>query len=76
MTLAADQAQSLVEFRMVVFRPFKGEVMMARISTSTPEGIHLQTDFFADIFVSYEYLPPGAELCVFPLLNGPLTDRH
>ncbi|KAH7258324.1 DNA-directed RNA polymerase III complex subunit Rpc25 [Fusarium solani] len=50
-----------VEFRMVVFRPFKGEVMMARISTSTPEGIHLQTDFFADIFVSYEYLPPGAE---------------
>ncbi|KAM6526570.1 DNA-directed RNA polymerase III complex subunit Rpc25 [Fusarium solani] len=51
-----------VEFRMVVFRPFKGEVMMARISTSTPEGIHLQTDFFADIFVSYEYLPPGGRV--------------
>lgn len=74
--MTADRAYSLVEFRMVVFRPFKGEVMMARISTSTPEGIHLQTDFFADIFVSYEYLPPGAELCVFLLLDGLLIERH
>ena len=52
---------SLVEFRMVVFRPFKGEVLMATINASTPSGIHLKTEFFHDIFVPYEELPPGAE---------------
>ncbi|KAM0435997.1 hypothetical protein ACHAPT_002889 [Fusarium lateritium] len=50
-----------VEFRMVVFRPFKGEVMMGRIRSSTPAGINVGTDFFDDIFVSFEDLPPGAE---------------
>ncbi|CAM1503033.1 Fc.00g078090.m01.CDS01 [Cosmosporella sp. VM-42] len=40
-----------VEFRMVVFRPFKGEVMLGRIRSSTPAGINLRTDFFDDIFV-------------------------
>lgn len=49
------------EFRMVVFRPFKGEVMMARIRSSTPAGINLRTDFFDDIFVPFEELPQGAE---------------
>lgn len=50
-----------VEFRMVVFRPFKGEVMFGRIRSSTPAGINLRTDFFDDIFVPYEELPQGAE---------------
>lgn len=50
-----------VEFRMIVFRPFKGEVMLGRIRSSTPSGIHLRTDFFDDIFVPYEELPQGAE---------------
>lgn len=35
----------LVEFRMIVFRPFKGEVMIGRIRSSTPAGINLRTDF-------------------------------
>ncbi|UKZ81343.1 hypothetical protein TrVFT333_009115 [Trichoderma virens FT-333] len=50
-----------VEFRMIVFRPFKGEVMLGRIRSSTPSGIHLRTDFFDDIFIPYEELPQGAE---------------
>ncbi|KAL6414650.1 DNA-directed rna polymerase III 25 kD polypeptide [Ilyonectria robusta] len=50
-----------VEFRMVVFRPFKGEVMLGRIRSSTPAGINLRTDFFDDIFVPFEELPEGAE---------------
>ncbi|KAG5924275.1 hypothetical protein E4U60_007589 [Claviceps pazoutovae] len=50
-----------VEFRMIVFRPFKGEVMLARIRSSTPAGINLRTDFFDDIFIPYEELPQGAE---------------
>ncbi|KAK7420122.1 DNA-directed RNA polymerase III complex subunit Rpc25 [Neonectria punicea] len=49
------------EFRMVVFRPFKGEVMLGRIRSSTPAGINLRTDFFDDIFVPFEELPEGAE---------------
>ncbi|PHH81307.1 hypothetical protein CDD82_1051 [Ophiocordyceps australis] len=50
-----------VEFRLVVFRPFKGEVMFGRISSSTPTGINIKTDFFDDIVVPYDELPEGAE---------------
>ncbi|KAK3335645.1 RNA polymerase III subunit Rpc25-domain-containing protein [Cercophora scortea] len=50
-----------VEFRMVVFRPFKGEVLVARIASQTREGIHLATDFFHDIFVPFIELPEGTE---------------
>ncbi|PHH62383.1 hypothetical protein CDD81_7179 [Ophiocordyceps australis] len=50
-----------VEFRLIVFRPFKGEVMFGRISSSTPTGINIKTDFFDDIVVPYDELPEGAE---------------
>ncbi|OCK85104.1 RNA polymerase III subunit Rpc25 [Lepidopterella palustris CBS 459.81] len=40
-----------VEFRMLVFRPFKGEIIEAKIKRSDITGIHLHTDFFDDIFV-------------------------
>ncbi|KAI6779711.1 uncharacterized protein J7T54_005741 [Emericellopsis cladophorae] len=53
-----------VEFRMVVFRPFKGETMLGKIRSSTPFGIHLRTEFFDDIFVPYQELPAGAEFNV------------
>lgn len=56
-----DMLTCVVEFRMIVFRPFKGEVMLARIRSSTPAGINLRTDFFDDIFIPYEELPQGAE---------------
>ncbi|KAI2472151.1 RNA polymerase III subunit Rpc25-domain-containing protein [Annulohypoxylon bovei var. microspora] len=46
-----------VEFRMVVFRPFKGEVMFGRITKASAEGIQIRTDFFEDIFVEYKELP-------------------
>ncbi|CAG8971070.1 hypothetical protein HYALB_00009670 [Hymenoscyphus albidus] len=49
-----------VEFRMVVFRPFKHEVMLGKISSATKDGINIQTDFFKDIFVPVENLPEGA----------------
>ncbi|KAF2139129.1 uncharacterized protein K452DRAFT_255268 [Aplosporella prunicola CBS 121167] len=40
-----------VEFRLVVFRPFKGEIIEGKISGSNPQGINVQLDFFDDIFV-------------------------
>ncbi|VUC34901.1 unnamed protein product [Clonostachys rosea] len=49
------------EFRMIVFRPFKGETMLGKIKSSTPSGINLYTEFFNDIFVPFEELPPGSE---------------
>ncbi|KAI1375588.1 RNA polymerase III subunit Rpc25-domain-containing protein [Hypoxylon crocopeplum] len=50
-----------VEFRMIVFRPFKGETMFGRITESTPEGIHIRTDFFEDIFVAFKELPENTQ---------------
>ncbi|KAM7190282.1 RNA polymerase III subunit Rpc25 domain containing protein [Naviculisporaceae sp. PSN 640] len=50
-----------VEFRMVVFHPFQNEIILARIATQTPEGIHLAMDFFEDIFVPQSELPDNSE---------------
>ena len=50
-----------VEFRMVVFRPFKGEVMFGKIRSSTPSGINIRTNFFDEIFVPSEELPSNTE---------------
>ena len=52
----------IVEFRIVVFRPFKNEIIFAKITESTPAGLHLRTDFFTDIFVPFEKLP---DKCVY-----------
>ncbi|KAK3372552.1 RNA polymerase III subunit Rpc25-domain-containing protein [Podospora didyma] len=49
-----------VEFRMVVFRPFKDEVIVGRIASQSPEGINLETDFFHDIFIPGSELPDGS----------------
>ncbi|PWW79263.1 hypothetical protein C7212DRAFT_340169 [Tuber magnatum] len=40
-----------VEFRMIVFRPFKGEVLTGRISSATAAGVKVRTDFFDEVFV-------------------------
>jgi len=53
-----------VTFRFIVFRPFKGEVLTGRISSSTPAGIKVRLDFFEDILI------PGHLLfddCVFDI---------
>ncbi|KAK4170129.1 RNA polymerase III subunit Rpc25-domain-containing protein [Cladorrhinum sp. PSN259] len=50
-----------VEFNMVVFRPFKGETIQARIASQTPEGMRLSTEFFDSIYVPHSHLPDGTE---------------
>lgn len=40
-----------VDFRMIIFRPFKGEILQGRISSSSEMGIRITMDFFDDIFV-------------------------
>lgn len=44
-----------VEFRLVVFRPFKGEILQGTIIRNGLDGIRISMDFFFDIFV-----PAGA----------------
>jgi len=40
-----------VDFRMIVFRPFKGEICMGKILSSSDMGIRISMGFFDDIFV-------------------------
>ncbi|CAF9908314.1 MAG: DNA-directed RNA polymerase III subunit rpc25 [Heterodermia speciosa] len=40
-----------VEFRLIVFRPFKGEIITGRIAGATEAGIRVSLDFFEDIWV-------------------------
>ncbi|CAL3966329.1 hypothetical protein PZA11_003016 [Diplocarpon coronariae] len=49
-----------VEFRLVVFRPFKHEVITGRISSATEHGIRIRTPFFDEIFVPISKLPENS----------------
>ena len=50
------------EFRLVVFRPFKGEVITGRISSSSDTGIKVALDFFDDVHVPLELMFEGSHL--------------
>ncbi|GLI80606.1 DNA-directed RNA polymerase III complex subunit Rpc25 [Penicillium ochrochloron] len=49
-----------VKFRMIVFRPFKGEIMLGKISSSTDKGIKISVEFFNDILIPPSMLMDGA----------------
>ncbi|KAJ5975255.1 DNA-directed rna polymerase III 25 kd polypeptide [Penicillium waksmanii] len=49
-----------VKFRVIVFRPFKGEIVMGKISSGTEHGIKIAVEFFNDILIPPELLMPGA----------------
>ncbi len=51
--MSRQQSVLPVEFRMEVFRPFKGEVVIARIRSQTQDGINRRFWF------SEPYLTPG-----------------
>ncbi|CAH0489550.1 unnamed protein product [Peronospora farinosa] len=53
-------SHSQVEFRMVVFRPFVGEVLKGRIVSCTEEHIRVSMDFVQDIIIpSYALQTPS-----------------
>lgn len=60
-----------VEFRLIVFRPFKNEVMLGRISSATEDGIRVRTQFFDQVFIPFSGLPEGSELYVLLLTYVP-----
>ncbi|KAJ5875893.1 uncharacterized protein N7529_001477 [Penicillium soppii] len=47
---------ALVKFRMIVFRPFKGEIMLGKISSGTENGIKIGLEFFNDILIPPQML--------------------
>ncbi|KAI5663617.1 hypothetical protein M9H77_22940 [Catharanthus roseus] len=46
-----------VKFRLLMFRPFVGEVIAARLKESTSDGLRLSLGFFDDINVPVPLLP-------------------
>eukprot|EP00743_Colponemidia_sp_Colp-15_P009050 GILK01009875.1.p1 GENE.GILK01009875.1~~GILK01009875.1.p1 ORF type:complete len:198 (-),score=20.28 GILK01009875.1:103-696(-) len=45
-----------VDFRLVVLRPFIGEVLVGKILHSDPEGLRVTLGFFDDVFIPYSLL--------------------
>ncbi|KAI9722599.1 MAG: hypothetical protein M1812_001530 [Candelaria pacifica] len=50
-----------VEFRLIVFRPFKGEVIVGKIVGADLHGIRIGLDFFNDIIVPPHLLFEGCD---------------
>ncbi|KAF9648639.1 polymerase III polypeptide H [Thelephora ganbajun] len=44
-------------FRMVIFRPFVSEVILAKVKSSDEDGIRLSVGFFDDMYIPLTYLP-------------------
>ena len=44
-----------LEFRMIVFRPFIGEVLSGHVSKSTPEGVHVNV---GELYMCMCYFTP------------------
>ncbi|KAJ3030938.1 DNA-directed RNA polymerase III subunit rpc25, partial [Rhizophlyctis rosea] len=54
--------QSKVTFRMIVFRPFGGEILIGKIrDCSQEEGIKVSMEFFDDIIIPPTFMPAGTE---------------
>lgn len=47
-----------VEFRMIVFRPFVGEILVGKIVSSSEEGLKISMGFFDDITVPVDNFSP------------------
>ncbi|PGH18474.1 DNA-directed RNA polymerase [Polytolypa hystricis UAMH7299] len=49
-----------VKFRLIVFRPFKGEIILGKITSGTEHGIKISLEFFNDILIPPSLLLDGA----------------
>lgn len=50
----------VVKFRLIVFKPFVGEVLIGKIRSCTEEGLSVSLSFFDDIFIPAHCLQPGS----------------
>lgn len=49
-------------FRLIVMRPFEGEVLTGKIRGCIEEGVLVNMDFFEDILIPVNCLQPGTFL--------------
>ncbi|TXT13056.1 hypothetical protein VHUM_01457 [Vanrija humicola] len=49
-----------VSFRLVLFAPFVGEVILGKVHSTTPEYIRVSLGFFQDVYIPPTLLPPGS----------------
>ncbi|KAI8818955.1 RNA polymerase III subunit Rpc25-domain-containing protein [Fimicolochytrium jonesii] len=55
-------SQCKVTFRMIVFRPFKGEIMVGKVAGNDPKhGVRVSMEFFGDITIPPAFLQAGTE---------------
>ena len=50
-----------IEFRLIVFRPFVGEIISGKVAKSDESGIKITLGFFDEIYLSPDGLPQPAE---------------
>ncbi|KAJ2000954.1 DNA-directed RNA polymerase III complex subunit Rpc25 [Coemansia thaxteri] len=50
-----------VKFRLVVFRPFKDEILVGRVRSANSEGVQVTMGFFDDITIPANQMPQGSE---------------
>ncbi|GER46275.1 DNA-directed RNA polymerase III subunit RPC8 [Striga asiatica] len=60
----------MVVFRLVMFRPFVGEVISARLMESTKDGLRLSLGFFEDMYVHVPCLKSHNHSELEPTING------
>jgi len=53
---AEGAVHQLVNFRLVVFRPFVNEVLVGRVVSSNKEGLKVSLEFFDDILIPHTFL--------------------
>ena len=54
-------AHQIAVFRMIVFRPFLGEVLVGSIVASKVDGLAVSLGFFEDVLIPPHFLPQPAE---------------
>ena len=63
-------ARFRVVFRVVVFRPFTGEVLEGRLKKANSTGLHISIGFFEDIFIPEHLLQAGQNFYASPLCSS------
>ncbi len=55
--------QCCVDFRLVLFKPFQGEILVGKVKDcSSTLGIKVSLGFFDDVIIPPSFLMPGTEL--------------
>ena len=54
-------AHTEVTFRMIVFRPFIGEIIVGKVRSCSRQGIKVSLEFFEDILIPPYLMQPGSK---------------